>query len=515
MFRGITAKSVSTFGTELVSGRRRAFFLSFLVGFVVRLIPEVLLSPYPIGFDSFFYAWRIKSSVIWYHWSQVFSTWLLYAILIPLYNVARLDLFVFVKLTAALLFGFNACGIYYFARKALGWTIKKGLLASVFFSLQLAALTFSSNFYRGMLGLGILLFTLPLIKDDFRSMRQVLVFMGLSIFVVLGHELSSVVLFSVFLGFLASRILKGKDLRALKRLIAVFPALALVAISLCLWVFPTPYEVQENRILVYEPTGNYQGALFFFKNYLGVYETIQYAPRYLDLASQIFSLFAFSYIVALPLVIVGFFRDNVLDSWTGLLLIGSLGALVMPFFALDQWWRWMLMLVYPFTFYAVNGITRILRSSREAVGSVFKQVKWTKFTERVVKLILILPFSIGLVLMPTVMQGTAVPLSDVDDTMKALQWLDSQMDDDSILLTHTAFLFLAEFYLDASHTRVHFKDEIKGAINLALQHEFQNVYFVWWIENRGWYGLTVPRDFVSVFSSGRMSVFKYYGSGTT
>lgn len=505
-------KFAESFEAKLFSRWSRALLLSFVFGFVVRLIPEILAYPYPIGYDSFFYAWRIRSGVIWYHWSQVFSTWLLNAILIPLYSVTHLDLFILVKLTAASLFGFNACGIYYFATKALGWTTKKGLLAGVFFSLQAAALAFSANFYRAMLGFGILLFALPLIQEDLRSMRRFLVFMLISILVVFSHELVSVILFSMFLGFLVSRFLKGKKIAMLKPLIAVFPALALFSVSFYFWVFPMASEVEQNAILVFEPTGNYHGALFFFRNYLAVYEINQYGPMYLDLASQIFSLFVFFYVVALPLIVAGFFRDVVLDFWAAFLLIGSFGALVMPLFALDQWWRWILMLVYPVTFYAVNGITKVLQASHGAVSSAFRPVKWAKLWRRVVQLTLILPFCTGLVFAAVAMQGTSVPLRDVDDTIRAMGWLNSQMDDDSAFLAHAVFLFLARFYLDEGHTRICFKDDIDGAINSALQHGFGNIFFIWWIENHGRYGLTVRGDFVSVFSSGRISVFKYCGS---
>jgi len=511
MFSGITAKSASAFGAEWVSGRRRAFFLSFIFGFVVRLIPEVLSFPYPIGYDPIYlYAWRIRGGVVWYHWSQVFSTWLLYAFLIPLYNVVQGDPFVLLKFGAALLFGFNACGIYYFATKALGWTVKKGLLASVFFSLQMAALAFSLNFYRNMLGLGILLFALPLVKDDFRSTRRFLVFVLLSVLMVFGHEYSSVILFTVVLGFLVRRFLKGTKINVLKVLMAVFPALALFLVSFYLIVFPIPYGVEKNVISVYEPTGNYHGALFFLRNYLAVYEPVEYYPMYLDIVSQVVSLFAGLYIVALPLVLVGLFKDNVLDSWTALLLIGSFGALVTPFFALDWWYRWMLMLVYPFSFYAVNGITKILRSIHKT------QVRWKKLSEIAVKLILILPFFPGLVLMSSMangMYGSSVPLRDVDDTISAIQWLDAQMDDGSALLAHKGFFSWARLYLDKRRILVYFRDDIEGAIDVALQQGLNDVYFVWWNENIGWYGLTVPNGFIAVFTSDRISVFKYLSHG--
>lgn len=512
MFERVSVKFAEDFGAKVVLGWSRPLFLSFIFGFVVRLIPELLSFPYPIGYDPIYYVWRIQSGVVWYHWSQVFSTWLLYAALIGLFNITRMDPFVLVKFTGALLFGFNACGIYYFATKALGWTNKKGLLAGAFFSLQIATLTLSSDYYRNMLGLGVLLFALPLIKDDFKSMRRFLIFVLLSVLVVFGHEYGSVILFAAGLGFLVNRFLKGTKMNVLRRSMVIFPALALFLASFYLMVSPMPYYVEKNVIWVYEPRGNYQGALFFLKNYLVVYETGQYYPMYLDLASQVFSLFAGLYIVVLPLILAGFFKDNVLGNWTALCLIGSFGALVMPFFALNFWYRWMLMLVYPFTFYAVNGITKILRSSRKGVNLNLRHVRGIKLWEKAVKLILILPFSLGLVFMATAMQGSAVPPRDVDDTMSAMQWLDSRMDDGSAVLTQVAFLNWARLCLDGRHTVIRFRDDFEGAINVALQHGCNDIYFVWWNENTGRFGLTVPNYFVSVFESGRISVFNHYSS---
>ena len=47
--------------------------------------------------------------------------------------------------------------------------------------------------------------------------------------------------------------------------------------------------------------------------------------------------------------------------WTVLLLIGSFGALVAPSCVPSYWNRWMLMLVYPVTFYAANGLEKALK----------------------------------------------------------------------------------------------------------------------------------------------------------
>jgi hypothetical protein len=362
-----------------------------------------------------------------------------------------------------------------------------------------------------MLGLGLLLFALPLIKDDFRSTRRFLVFTLLSVLVVFAHEYGSVVLFTVVLGFVISRFLKPVRINVLRLSVAVLPALALFSISFYFVVFPLPSDVETNVILAYGPTGNYPKPFFFMKNYLATSAPAQYIPAYSGLASQVFSLFAGLYVVVLPLVLAGFFRDDVLDSWTGLLLIGSFGALVMPFLALDWWYRWMLMLTYPFSFYAANGFTRILRSSRRTFGLTLPRVRWAKLADGAVKLVLILPLVLGLVFMATGMQGTAVPVRDVDDTIRAMRWLNAQMDGGSALLTHDAFSHLARLYLDNSHMVIYFRDDVQRAFDVALQRGFSRVFFVWLNEDVGWFSLTVPDGFVAVFSSGRVSAFEYFG----
>src|SRR4030066_505331 len=112
----------------------------------------------------------------------------------------------------------------------------------------MAALSFSSNFYRNMLGLGILLFALPLIKDEFKTPRRFLVFASLSVLVVFAHEYGSVVLFTVVLGFVVSRFLKRTNVDVLRLSVAVLPALALFLVSVYFMVFPVSRHIEPNVI---------------------------------------------------------------------------------------------------------------------------------------------------------------------------------------------------------------------------------------------------------------------------
>ena len=509
----------------------RGFFVAFVLGFVVRLIPEVLSYPHPIGFDTIFYAWRIKSGVVLYHWSQLFSSWwLFFALLIPVYNVLQVDPFLLLKLTAPLLFALNTCGIYYFARKALSWTAKKAVFAAFFFSFQMAALAISWHFYRNMLGLGVLLFALPWIKNGVKGAKKLLIFASLSVLVVFSHEFGSVILLVVVLGFLLNSLLRGERRESVKILTAASLAFALFSATVCLAIFPVQYAVDTNVIQVYQPSGHYEGPLFFFANYLTVYDTVQHYPTYFDLVAHVLSLFAMLYIVVLPLALVGFFRDRVLDWWTGWLLVGSFGLLITPFMALEMWSRWMLMLVYPFSFYAVNGITKVLDSHTRSISPDFRWLRWMRLSKRMVKGILILSFSFGLIFMvtplyygrfgvfglpvtvsyvPSTMQSNSLPLVDVESVVLALQWFDTNMDGDSALLAQDAFFYWTKLFVSDSHCIVYFKSDFESALEVTKERQFTHVYFVWWNENIGWYGLTVPRHFIPVFTIGRISVYEY------
>jgi len=508
-------------------GFRRGLFLAFVFGFVVRLVPEVLSFPYPIGFDTVYYAARMKSGVVWYHWSSLFSTWLVYAILVPLYSLTKVDPFLLLKVVGPLLYGGTAAGIYYFACEGLNWSVKKCLFASVFFVFQLAALGISWHFYRNMLGLMLLLFALPFFKKT-ESWREIALLAAVSLLVMFGHEYASVAILAIVLGLVASRFLK-KEKMPYRVLIAIFPAFIVFFGSIYFRIFPASFRVATNVIRVNDMVNPRPGGLFFLVDYLGVATPIQNYASYFELASHVVSLFALLYLVWLPLVLVGFFRDKILDGWTILLLIGSFGCLIVPFSALDLWHRWMLMLIFPFTFYAVNGFWKVLKSRDTWVASGLRWMSWMKISRKSAIGISGVTVLLGSLFMtwplisgryglfgasttwkyfPSTMQSSSVPLQDTEGIVKAIEWLDEHVTDGSAVLVHDVFFFWSELYLDEDHTVILFTSNLEAALSLALENGFSSAYFVWWNENIGWYGFTVPSDFVSVFESGRISVFQ-------
>ena len=507
---------------------RKGFLISFMLGFIVRSIPEILSYPYPIGFDTIYYAAMIKRGIVWQNWTSFFSTWLFDVILIPIHQVTQVDPFALLKLASPILYALNACGIYYFSRKALGWDARKAWIASFFCVFQLALLRLSWDLYRNMLGLTILLFTLPLMRG-IKTKKGFASFVLLSMLVVFAHMLVSIVLFAVILGVVVGALMKGEKVRVVKVLLAVLPALVIFVVSASL--VPVHSDIPANVINTYEePT--HPGGLFFLINYLGISGPVHNYPAYPDLVLSAFSLFSILYLWWLPLVLIGFFRDRTLDSWTLVLLAGSFNILITPFWAVSFWNRWMFMLVYPFTFYAISGIEKVFKSKGKNIASSFRWLKWMKVSRKAMLVMFSLTVVSGSIFMtvhpffdrfgvfsipttisyiPSTMLYNTVPLRDVESTVKAMNWLNEHTNKGSSVLVHHAFLWWAKIHLNSGHMIAYFNNDVKGAINVAIERGFTRVYFVWWNDNTSWHDLIVPNGFAVVYSSGRISAFEYFG----
>jgi hypothetical protein len=335
----------------------------------------------------------------------------------------------------------------------------------------------------------------------------------LSVFVVLSHEIAGVMLFVVVFGFVVARFVKRSSVDVRRLLVAVGPALVLFVVSFVFWALPVPERLELNVVVLDESSGSFGGVLFFVRNYLAAGGSMSQQAVYFGLVSQVFSLFCVLFILVLPFVVVGFFRDVVLDSLTVLLLVGSFGVVVFPFFAPFIWSRWMLLLVFPFSFYAVSGIQRVLRCGRGSFGSVHRLSFVGRLRRVVVVLAVVVPVFCGLVFAAVALPAevSVVPVVDFGDVVRVLEWVDVRMDGGSVLLVHFAFSWWSRLCLNASDWRIYFMNDVVGALRLAVHMGFSRVFLVWWNESPSWYSLDVPDGFVSVFESGRLSVFEYVG----
>jgi len=170
------------------------------------------------------------------------------------------------------------------------------------------------------------------------------------------------------------------------------------------------------------------------------------------LRGDVFSLFLVCFAPILPFVVLGYFRDHSLDVVTGFLLVGSFMPVVFPHSALPLWYRWMLMLAFPFMIYVCNFLLP------DGQGSVLvRRLKISRKTRRVVFVFvvsvlvflssayMVLPperafpyFSIFSLQMyfPSSMQQNTLPLSQCPYVVLACEWLEWNMPPDSCLIAH-------------------------------------------------------------------------------
>jgi hypothetical protein len=344
---------------------------------------------------------------------------------------------------------------------------------------------------------------------------------------VFAHEYAAVALLTVVLGLLFWRVIcKEINANGRRLFLAFSPALTFFLIGIGLRIFPIHYTIETNILWAEDIKLRSVGGLFFLVNYFNVTTPIDYSS-YFDLVWKVFVLFALLYLPYLFLVLKGFIRHDVLDIWTSLLLVGSFGCLVFPFYALQSWHRWMFMLVFPFTFYAINGLRKF--SSWKCGSSAFRSIRNFRFTKRKVKGMFLLTITLGgfYLLSPVMMvclggnvssfppvgyyfsSAPTVPYEDVDGVVQAMRWLNRNMDEGSCVVLQHALLSWGRLYLDKSHTIVTFLNNVESAVDATLKHGFNHVFFVWWNQPIGWYSVTVPKYFILIQDFGRISVFEF------
>jgi hypothetical protein len=505
---------------------RKALIALLSIGFFIRLMPELLAFPLPIGFDTIYYAVAMEKGVVLANWSSFFtSSWLLFAFIVPLYSLLQVDPFLLLKIVAPLLFGLNVAGVYWFSRKMLGWNLRMGVLTGLFFALQLASLRISWDLLRNTLGLGILLFALSYVKEV-DSKRGFVTFASLSLLSVIAHEYAAVTLLVVVLGLLIWRLVKRQlDSQSTRLGLATLPALTVFLLGMGLKFFSVSYADETNVINAGDALAAKVGGSFLV-DYLHIQSSVDSYVSYANLVLSVGLLFAVLFLPYLLLIVKGFFRNGVLNLWTGLLLVGAFGCLLTPFAALQYWHRWMFMLVYPFTFYAVNGFGRLLNKFHK------KNIHFSSwFSDRKASTMILLTFSLGIAYLATpllmvytnasvpVVSGTylyfstspTVPYEDANSVVEAMSWFNDHLDAVSCVALQHAFLYWGELYLDKSHTIVHFTNDVNSAVSTAFSNGFSRVFFVWWNEPIGWYGISVPESFARVQDFGRISVYVYEG----
>ncbi len=387
---------------------------SFLIPLAVRLIPEWLSYPYPIGFDTIAYYIPIMLSRIALRASlmdYLVGTILLY---LPLTIVSTVsgNVILTMKLVPALLVGLLGLASYSLGRRYLNWGTRRSLGLALVLCSYFVTLRISWDLQRNVLGLILVLATVAMLEDR-HSRTHYLAFPAVSGLAVMTHEASAALVEIIAAAHLSAE----RRYRVLTEWLPFLPA-ALLALLQLLTRSELALQIQEGPRI--------PGAL----------AAVQYNSGFL----------LFAYGLILPLALIGL-KSGIrrhLSLWAVVcLFFGLLPNTGMPTGAS---YRWSLLLVFPLAVLFMQGI------------SVLNSVKgnWERSFGRSLvagSLLAILIVSSGYVglssasrqyfglapqyrsLMPTSMVESTISIADIPSVKSIANWADQN-------LPHAALLIL-------------------------------------------------------------------------
>jgi hypothetical protein len=489
---------------ELVASRalewlRRSRFglAALLIPIAIRAVPEIIVGPYPVGWDTI--AFYVPNTLDWAGGKvsslQMLGTApLMYIISVPLYSISHINPVWLFKAMGPVLYGSMIFALFRYLRLGLGWSPPQALGGGLFTSLYFVTLRISWDLYRNMLGLTFILFALVFLPDV-RGRRSGCL-LGLSIFLaVAADQLTAVVALFLVGSRALAELRKGNKTQFIDLILSATPAIVLL------------FSIVYTDL-----------------NVLGVGLLQPQSPLPdSDVLINSVGFLGFAYLPLIPLIALGFRRVRNLEitSWGFFCVAAALMALL-PFVGLNVVsYRWTLLASIPLCVLGAAGLVRV-ESVRLRIGSL----RWLQ------KLILPL-FSITIVLsatlyiclpaqqalsyytafpglLPTSMLQDTVPLSDMGHLKTLLNWVEANTGPQTALITHQAIYGWARAYTPSEPTvNYQYSGPLEG-VQMARRLGYSSILMIWWVNGMGWHGQpTVPAGFVPVASAGNLVVYAY------
>ena len=462
---------------NFVSSPKFLYLFIFSVALILRGIPELLVYWYPVGYETItFYAppmftfYRVGLVDVFF---QFFNMGPLFYVLMWIVQVSiRAQPYIILKVFGPLLYGGLAVSFLFFLKNGLKLEKKMAFVAALLMIVQVATLRESWDRSRTILGLIFVFAALSSLKSNSKYKWPLVT--SLSILTVLSREYIAFVLFVAILGF---AILQKKD--RVTSLAALAPALAIFGLMFAPTVWGG-YLSPENPLVV--------------KNYLWAVQ-------------DVLSIFVICYLPLLIFVLKGWKRDRLFDPVLGWLFLGSFSVIVIPWMAIPGYQRWLMLLVYPFTVYAIRGFERFHLFEKTglrklvAIMLVFSiiGVGYSSGSFSYVSL----PNS----WMPTNLVQSTIPWSQTDDVKVALDWLNENAETNSSILVEERFYGWTLIYLKRANDDVkvisyYHNFSPQTALEKALDDGFSEIFLIWYADSN-------IKDFKIIFSRNNIAILQY------
>ena len=493
-------------------------FLAIALPFIIRLIPEAIAWPYPLGFDTLGY---YIPAMRW--WINPFSGQSLPMDILGLFKTAGLfyvlavgfnrylmpDPFIAVKLLGPVLIGFVSLSAYFYGRLSLRWDFRKALFASLIATLYFVGLRISWELYRNMLGV-VFLFAALTALEVFIGVRRYLLVGAFTLLTFMSHQITSVILLGV---------------------------LILRSLWLC-----TRGESGEAKVHFY--LSAFAGVLLLYQLYspqLGrpvIPVAITGFHLSLEASTYVLGFLAYCFIFLLPLALLGLKMDRgiAINSWTLVCLLLLVPVFIGGVASVPLWFRWPLMLVYPLSFYFADGFDKAMRFRCWRSPSGF-MVKISA-----IGLVALIALTSGYYLIsypehpfPYFSQynpylryiqsstlQNSISIQDVPSLLRAIDASSSLLGDGAALVVHEAVYVWAVNRLgpevrlvpvkEPGYLSVKPESTSKAIEQIALMNYYSGyrVYTIWWINGSGWYTMSrLPASFKLIESTGAFGVYLF------
>ena len=482
--------------------------LAFAIPLIARAIPEILMGQYLVGFDSLGY--YVPNTLGWLDtgvsfWVLMSSAPLVYVILMGVTSLGAPILFS-LKVLGPLLLGLLGYSTYLYATKGLSWSSKKGLAVAVLSTLYFVALRVSWDMFRSELALVFLFVALILLRkkscSSSSSIKNGVLLSAAMALVVLSHQLVAIIMFAIVIASVVCFSLKKNKIELRRILVCSVPA----AFLFCLILYIN-YFVFSSPIMGYSV------------NYAGGFESLV-ALSHPALVLDTLGFLVFCYLPLVPFLVFGFKRSSSnlqLKAWMLWICIPLLIAIISPtafFLGGVLPYRWILLLTYPLSFYAVEGLFAI-------------KWNWSRIAYKVAVCSMIGFLSVSFMVLPnsgalsyfgsyptyvprSMLQNT-VQLSDCQGTADALLWAKNNVPSNGYLLVHEAFYGWASLTFDSSRLIPYFfVTPSEVADHLQDANSSNPLYLIWWVNGTGWYGQpNVPSSFIELYQSGNMAIYQF------
>jgi hypothetical protein len=158
---------------KLFESTRHAIILVFAASVILRIVPELVAYPYPIGYDVVNYYIPVVANFD-AHWPTLIGQFPLYVLILHFVNMATgLSAHATVTATATVVFGGFGVSLFYAARSLLKLGVRQSIFLAVFAVFQMAVLRTAWDLHRDVFALAAMLLAFSLIGRKGASWKVV------------------------------------------------------------------------------------------------------------------------------------------------------------------------------------------------------------------------------------------------------------------------------------------------------------------------------------------------------